>query len=86
MGLYYTLPVVILNKMAVKLDFLSCRRADVISRQRQRSRINSGGSSLILTAGLSRATGDGGGSGGGGGGGGVGDSLQGFVNLIIIKF
>lgn len=52
MALYYTLPIVILNKMAVKLDFFSCRRADVISRQSQRSRINSGGGSLLLTAGL----------------------------------
>lgn len=45
--------------MAVELDFLSCRRADVISRQSQRSRINSGGGSLMLTAGLLK--GDGGG-------------------------
>lgn len=59
MALYYTLPIVILNKMAVKLDFLSCRRADVISRQSQRSRINSGGSSLIHTAGILKGDGDG---------------------------
>lgn len=52
MALNYTLSIVILNKMAVKLDFLSCRRADVISRQSRRSKINSGGGSLLLTAGF----------------------------------
>lgn len=52
MALYYTLSIVILNKMAVKLDSLSCRRADVISRQSQRSRINSGGGFLMLTVGV----------------------------------
>lgn len=52
MALYNTLPIVIFNKMAVKLDFLSCRRADVIFCQRQRSRINSGGGFLMLTVGF----------------------------------
>ena len=60
MALYYTLPIVILNKMAVKLDFLSCRRADVISSQSQRSRINSVGGSLMLTAGFLKGEGGGG--------------------------
>lgn len=32
MALYYTLLIVISNKMAVKLDSLSCSRADVISQ------------------------------------------------------
>lgn len=52
MALYNTLPIVILNKMAVKLDFLSCRRADVIFCERQRSRINSEGGFLMLTVGF----------------------------------
>lgn len=52
MALYYTLPIKIWNKMTVKLDFLSCRGADLICRQNQRSRINSGGSSLTITVGF----------------------------------
>lgn len=59
MALNYTLSIVILNKMAVKLDVLSCRRADVISRQSRRSKINSGGGSLLLTAGFLKGEGDG---------------------------
>lgn len=44
----YTRPIVISNKMAVKLHRRSHGRADVISRQSKRSRINSGGGSLLL--------------------------------------
>lgn len=77
MALYYTLPIVILNKMAVKLDFLSCRRADVISRQSQRSRINSGGGSLLLAAWFLK---------GGGWRWEKRDISQDFDNLIIVIF
>lgn len=45
--------------MAGKLDFLSRGRADVISRQSRRSRINSGGASVLVTAGLLKGNGDG---------------------------
>lgn len=50
---------VILSRMAGKLDFLSRGRADVISRQSRRSRINSGGASILVTAGLLKGNGDG---------------------------
>lgn len=48
----------ILSRMAGKLDFLSRRRADVISRQRRRSRINSGSASILVTVGLLKGSGD----------------------------
>lgn len=54
-----SLSVVILSRMAGKLDFLSRGRADVISRQSRRSRINSGGASILVTAGLLKGNGDG---------------------------
>lgn len=52
------LSVVILSRMAGKLDFLSRGRADVISRQSRRSRINSGGASILVTVGLLKGNGD----------------------------
>lgn len=44
----YTHPIVVSNKMAVKLHPYCHRRADVISHQSERSGINSEGASVLL--------------------------------------
>lgn len=44
--------------MAGKLDFVSRGRADVISRQSRRSRINSGGASILVAVWLLKGNGD----------------------------